>query len=158
MAEETKERKSHKVVHTQVKKGDLMAFTYWGRIKSIQAGGTSVDVEGLDDQKQFAVHGAELICNSFSADQFHEEEKVTKTRAAELLTTSHNRPLTVKFTKQGGEERVLRGRLLSAEPLLGRSYVEDLDINGPSEKRIRLVDHREIHFIIVDGVKYTVGK
>lgn len=150
------ERKTCKVVHTKVKQGDLMAFTYWGKIKSIQGGGSSVDVEGLDDQKQFAVHGAELICNSFSADQHHEEEKVTKTRAAELLTTSFNRPFTVHFEKQGGEGRTLRGRLLNPEPLLGRSYVEDLDVAGPSEKRIRLVDHRTILWLIVDCVKYIV--
>jgi hypothetical protein len=79
---------------------------------------------------------------------------VTMTRAAEILITSFNRPLTVRFVKKQGGERVLRGRLLRPEPLLGRSYVEDLDAKGDS--RIRLVDHRTIKCLIVDGVKYTV--
>jgi hypothetical protein len=40
--------------------------------------------------------------------------------------------------------------------LLGRSHVEDLDIT--EGHRLRLVDHRTIRWIIVNCVKYTVGK
>jgi hypothetical protein len=50
------------------------------------------------------------------------------TRIAEILITSPNRPLTVCFTKKDGTERVLRGRWIAQEALMGRSFVEDLDI------------------------------
>jgi hypothetical protein len=151
------QRKIHKVIPGKVLKGHLMAFVYYARVDVAAPGGQSVQVEGLDNnQGKFGVHGLSLIENSFSADLYEEEEHVTKTRAAELLISSHNRPFTVCFEKQDKKLRILRGRLVAAEPLLGRSHVEDLD--EPEGKRMRLVDHRTIQWLIVDGVKYTVGK
>jgi hypothetical protein len=151
------ERKSHKVLPVRVKVGDLMAFVYYVRVKKVDPAVPSLVVEDLDhDQGDFAVAGTRLISGAFSADQFQEEEKVTMTRAAEILIASYNRPLTVCFIKQSGGLRVMRGRLLKPEPLLGRSHVEDLDVPGRS--RLRLVDHRTIKYLIVDGVKYIVKR
>src|SRR5262245_7936418 len=151
------ERVFHKVDPGRVKAGDLMAFVYYVRVKKADTDAPSVDVVGLDrDQGEFSVRGARLISNAFSADQYLEEVRVSMTRAAEVLVSSFNRPLTVCFVKQAGGLRVLRGRLLKPEPLLGRSHVEDLDVAG--RDRIRLVDHRTIRYLIVDGVKYTVKK
>ena len=73
---------------------------------------------------------------------------------AELLINARNIPFTVCFEKQNGEERVLRGRLISHEALLGRSSVEDLDL--PAGDRTRLVDHRTLKFLILNGVKYVL--
>jgi hypothetical protein len=149
------EHLSHRVNPAKVKVGDLMAFVYYGKVKKIEDGGNALLVKGIDrDQSEFTVSGEALIARSHSADQFVEEVQVTKTKAAEILVTSFNRPLTVCFIKQGGQTRVLRGRLLRPEPLLGRSHVEDLD--APARDRIRLVDHRTIKYLIVEGVKYTV--
>jgi len=151
------QRKVNKVDPGKVTKGHLMAFLYYAMVDNVAPGGVSVQVTGLDNnQGKFGVHGVELIRNAFSADQFAEEEKITKTKAAELLISSYNRPFTVCFEKQDKTERVLRGRLIAAEPLLGRSHVEDLD--ETDGKRLRLVDHRTIKYLIVDGVKYTVSK
>lgn len=151
----TAQRVVNKVDPGKVANGHLMAFLYYATVDQVAPGGISVQVTGLDNnQGKFGVHGVELIRNAFSADQFEEEEEVTKTRAAELLISSYNRPFTVCFDRQDGKERVLRGRLVSAEPLLGRSHVEDLD--EPEGKRMRLVDHRTIKFLITDGVKYVV--
>lgn len=151
------QRKTHKVDPGKVTRGHLMAFLYYAKVDTAGPGGNSIQVNGLDNnQGQFGVHGRQLIENAYSADLYEEEEKVTKTKAAELLISSYNRPFTVCFEKQDGKERVLRGRLLAAEPLLGRSHVEDLD--EPDGKRVRLVDHRTIQYLIVEGVKYTVGK
>src|SRR5215207_9269536 len=96
----------------RVKPGDLMAFVYYTRVKKVEAKGASLLVEGLDGgQGEFSVAGADLISRSFSADQFGEERKVSRTRAAQELVASYNRPLTVCFVKKNGEERTLRGRL-----------------------------------------------
>lgn len=149
------DRKTHPVDPTKVKSGDLMAFTYYTRIKSTGNRGEMLVVEDLhSNMSQITITGKELVERSASADQYHEEEKVTKTHAAEILINSPNRPLTVCFDKADGSERILRGKLIKPEPLMGRSMCEDLETTD--KNRARLVDHRTIHWIIVDGVKYVV--
>lgn len=161
----------HPVDPTAIKVGDLMAFTYYavvlgkeprhviGQVIPVQALQLRHvgDAAGIDT---FEVTGESLIRAAHSADYAAEQRKVSKTEAAELLTRAHNRPLTVCFVKQDGNTRVLRGRLVSSEPLLGRSYCEDLDLTpdeaGRKGGRLRLVDHRTISYLIVDGVKYVV--
>lgn len=149
------DRKNHKVEPEKIKLNDLMTFTYYTKVISTSNNGEEIQVLDLDDNhRNISIRGRDLIANAHSADQFQEEEKVSKTRAAELLVGSTSRPFTVCFTKSDGEERVLRGRLVRPEPLLGRSMVEDLD--APGQDRLRQVDHRTIQFLIVDGVKYIV--
>ena len=148
------DRRKHQVDPSKVKVGDLIAFTYYTRVDQVGIGGTKLVVTDLDTGiDKITVEGRQLVETSLSADFYGEEEKVTKTRAAELLVTSHARPFTVCFEKSDGTERVLRGRLVTPEPLLGRSKVEDLE---KPKDRMRLVDHRTIRWLIVDGVKYTV--
>lgn len=148
------ENPTHKVNPNKVKAGDMMAFVYFVKVEKVKNNCNQLTVKDLDNSMNFDVEGAALIERSYSADQFEEEIKVTKTKAAEILISSHNRPVTVCFEKADGEERTLRGRLVAPEPLLGRSRMEDLDITGTN--KLRLVDHRTIKSIIVDGVKYTV--
>ena len=143
----------HKVEASKIESGDLMAFVYYGKIKDVKPNLLKVQSLGSSGM-DFQIQGKELIENGFSADQFTEEVKVTKTKAAETLISSHNRPLTVCFEKTDGSERIMRGRLVTPEPLLGRSMVEDLDI--VDGHRLRLVDHRTIKYLIVEGVKYVV--
>jgi len=156
-ADKPEARTVHPVDPSGVKEGDLMAFTYYGKVRKAykDLGGHRLQVEGLAGAPaDFNVHGDSLIVAAASADQFHEEKKVTKTAAAELLVSSYNRPFTVCFVKQEGEERTLRGRLVQPEPLLGRSHVEDLDVK--EGHKLRLVDHRTIKWLVVEGVKYVV--
>lgn len=149
--------KAHKPKYGDIKTGDLHAFVYWGIIERKLAG-ESVSVKSVDKDgpPMFNVHGRSLNESSFSADQFHETRKASKTEVAEILVKSFNMPFTVCFDKQEGEERILRGRLIAPEPLLGRSHVEDLDITDGH--RIRLVDHRSLKWLIVNGIKYVVGR
>lgn len=146
------DRIKHNPDVSAIKPGDLMAFVYYCKVK--KAEGERLEVRNLDAEMDFEVKGAELIEKGSSADQFSETVQVTKTKAAELLVSSHNRPLTVCFEKTDGSKRTLRGRLITPEPLLGRSMVEDLDISDGH--RLRLVDHRTIKWLVVDGVKYVV--
>lgn len=146
------DRITHKVAAHQIKPGEIMAFVYFVKVKSVAPDFLSVKtVDALD--MDFDVNGRPLIENGLSADQWQEEIQVSKTRAAEILVSSFNRPLTVCFEKADGKERVLRGKLVTPEPLLGRSMMEDFDLTGD---RLRLVDHRTIKYIIVEGVKYSV--
>jgi hypothetical protein len=153
-----KDRKINKVLGSKVSTNDLMAFVNYVKVKSVMAGGEELIVTDLDHNKRdIKIAGKDLIENSLSADQFTTTEKVTKTEAAEILISLFNRPFTVSFLKADKSERVLRGRFVRHEALLGRSMVEDLDEPADSPKgRIRQVDHREINFIICEGVKYVV--
>jgi hypothetical protein len=150
------ERKSHEVQPSQVKVGDIMAFVYYARVDKVSGNGCHLEVTGLSKGSPdvFAIEGRSLVQGGLSADQYHETVVVSTTEAARMLVTSPNTPFTVCFTKKNGEERVLRGRLLGEEPLLGYSWVEDLEIMEGN--RIREVNHREIKYLIVNGVKYQV--
>ena len=136
--------------------GDLMAFINYVKVKTKRTSdGTELVVEDLDNNnKEIKVTGRDLIEKSMSADQYAETKKVTKTEAAEILIAAHNRPLTVCFLKADNSERILRGRLIKHEALMGRSMCEDLDTTDAH--RTRLVDHRTIQYIIVDNVKHVV--
>ncbi len=149
------ERKTHKLIASEVKANDLMAVVYYVKVKSVEENGERLTVKDLDNgHADILITGKDLVESALSADQFHEEIKVSKTYAAEVLVHSANRPLTVCFEKQDGTERILKGRLIKPEPLLGRSKVEDLETLDPN--RTRLVDHRTLKYLIVDGIKYTV--
>lgn len=140
---------------TKIKTGDLMAIIHYVKVKRVSAANYEFYGDDVDQStNNMRVQGRELLESAFSADQFAKEEKITKTQAAEILTTSYNRPFTVSFEKSDGTERTLRGRLVRPEPLLGRSMVEDLD--APVNNRVRQVDHRTINWIIVENVKHVV--
>ncbi len=152
---DTEEITMKKLDHTKVKTGDLMCFTYFVKVKDVQNGSTRLNVCDLDDDsKEISIDGKELIQKSYSADWYDDEIKESKTRIAKILVHSHNCPFTVCFHKADGEERTLRGRLVKPEPLMGRSLVEDLDVD--SNHRQRLVDHRTLKWLIVDGTKHIV--
>lgn len=148
--------KMKKLEPKKIEVNHLMAFVNYVKVKRKSGDSLELIVQDLDHvNKEIRVTGKDLIENSYSADQFDEEKKVSKTEAAEILISSHNRPLSVCFTKSTDEtERVLRGRLIKHEALLGRSMVEDLDTDD--KNRVRQVDHRTIKWLVVDGTKYVV--
>ena len=152
------ERIIHKIEASKVKTGDLMALVYYVRVKEIIGRGNELIVSDLDNQgPDILVRGKELIEQALSGDQFSETVKISKTQAAEILVHSNNRPLTVTFVKADNSERILKGRLIKPEPLLGRSMMEDLELSPTEKNRTRLVDHRTIKELIVDGVRYVVA-
>jgi hypothetical protein len=136
-----------------MKKGELCSVTDYVIVDRVM--GDQVDVTNVDSGLEFKIQGRELLEELKSADSFNSSKKVTKTELAEKLVSCYNVAFTVRFEKTNGEERTLRGRLQSHEPLMGRSYVEDLDI-PKDQHRLRLVDHRTLKYLIVDGVKYYV--
>lgn len=152
------ERRFNKVVAHKVAKTDLMALTYYVKVKSVNSAGESIQVEGVDEGVgEFSVNGRALIENSTSADQFAETVTLSKTKICEISISSYHRPFTVCFDKQDGSERILIGRLIAPEPIFGRSRVEDLDLEKTDkEDRMRLVTHLTVKWLIVDGVKYIV--
>lgn len=153
-------RKQKTTDYTSVKPNDLMALVYFVKVDAVgtspRKGNPAIDVTDVETNMEFTVEGKDVIEKMYSADRFLEEKKVTQTEIAEQLISSHNVPFTVVFEKASGEERTLRGKLLEPEPLMGRSKVEDLDVT--SGIRMRLVDHRTIKSLIVNGTKYSLKK
>lgn len=143
----------------KIKVNDLLAIIYYVKVTESIPHSDKIVVQDVDNpNNKMAIQGKEVLQNSYSADQYDREEKISKTAAAEILVSSCSQPFTVSFTKDDGKERVLRGRLVRPESLLGRSLVEDLDISGPVNKRLRQVDHRTLNWLIINNVKYSVYK
>jgi hypothetical protein len=133
---------------------NIVARTIYAKITSIAPGHTEMLCDDLIHGGNFRVVGGELIESFSSADTYESEESLTKTALAEKLVSAGPLPFTVCFIKSKGVERVLRGRLLEHENLLGRSLVHDFDVTkGPP---LREVDHRSLKWLIVNGVKYTL--
>lgn len=121
--------------------------------KVTKSGLSDISVEDLDDGSEFQIHGAKLVDTLLTASKFEKTEEKPLMDVASIVSTSYNTPMTVCFTKKNGEKRILTGRLCSSEPILGRSYMEDLK---EKDSRLRLVDHRTIEWAVVRGVKYCV--
>jgi hypothetical protein len=136
------------------KVGDIICIVKYAKIA--KANKSVITVKDLDSEESFNVIGESLIDKLASADNCDEMESVTRTELAGILSTAWCTPFTVTFTKSDGNERILRGRLVEPDTLLGRSMVEDLDQEGGN--RIRQVDHRTLTSIVVGGKQYLLKK
>lgn len=133
-------------------KGDLVAIVRYCNVVNSSNG--TIDVEDVDDGVKLRVTGNDVIQNLKSASDFTKQEKKPLMELAAIVSTSLNTPITVCFDKLDGTERVLVGRITKSEPILGRSYAEDLML-PKTEHRLRQIDHRTIKYAIVNGVKYV---
>jgi hypothetical protein len=145
--------------------GHIVAKTFYARISDVRvhpyptrkhtAVVEEIACQDLEDRsKHYNVRGSSLVEKFISADTFTQEKKVTRTELAEKLVSAGSLPFTVCFLKSRGEERTLRGRLLEHEDLLGRSMVHDFDVGSGAP--MRMVDHRTLLWLILNGVKYTL--
>lgn len=107
--------------------------------------------------REFTVKGPKLIEETMSsASQFGKEEKISRTKAAEILTSAGDTVFTADFVKQDGSDRTLVGRLVENENLMGRSNV--IDLQETAAHKMKQVDHRTLKSVILKGTKYTVKK
>lgn len=136
------------------KVGDLVAVVRFCKVGKVSPNGEGVTVKDIDDGLEFDINGKEMLGSLKSASEFTKQEKKSLTELATVVSQAFNKPITVCFDKADGTERVMVGRVVSAEPLLGRSYMEDAEIT--SGHRLRQVDHRTVKWAIVDGVKYSL--
>lgn len=108
----------------------------------------------VDNGQTYELSGLDVLARVNSADAFNRIEQVNRTYMAERLLDAGDRVFTVTFVKQDGNRRTLRGRLVQAEPLMGRAMVEDLDLDGAMN--IRQVDLRTLKELVLDNKKYVV--
>lgn len=169
----------------QIKKGSRLSETQYYEVIGVEKGsfreGGSVRVRN-ERGFEFTISRNIVEEGIYSADQFQEEVKVTRTEMVAVLEGAGDCIFTVNFHKQLspkemadklnkiksknitqkaakeallGEERTLVGYLLNTEPKMGRSQVIDLEIDTELH-RIRQVDHRTLNWIILKNVKYTL--
>lgn len=146
-----------KIDEEKIKVGDLLTFVNYAKVSSVNKdsnGEVTVAAVDVDTDVVLTLKGKDLLENSLSAQQFKETKKVNKSEIAEIISSSYSKPFTVSYEKIDGSNRVLTGRLIAPEHLMGRSYVEDLSIPA-NQNRVRQVDHRTIEYLIVDNIKYV---
>jgi len=104
--------------------------------------------------RPFTVKGPKLIEQTMnSAAQYDTEEKVSRTKLAEVLVNAGDAAFTVVYDKQDGTERILVGKLLDTENHMGRSNAIDLEVtSGPPQRQI---DHRTLKSLVLRGTKYV---
>lgn len=135
-----------------MKIGDTVQLIY--NCEVIGIGPAYLKVVDKERNITFDINGDSLIESLNNADTFVRSEELTKTEIAQKLVETHGQIFTVKFTKQDGGARMLKGYLTKIEPLLGRCYCIDLYAEGPT--KLRLVDNRTISELIFNGVRYFV--
>lgn len=138
------------------KVGDFVAVVRFCKVKTVDVANKTIEVSDIDDKLEFSMSGDDMLSTLKSASEFKKQEKKTLTELATIVSQSFNKPLSVCFEKADNTERTMIGRIVKAEPLLGRSYMEDSEIE--TGNRLRQVDHRTIKWVIVDGVKYSLKK
>ena len=105
---------------------------------------------------EFTVVGDSLINRTNNTDEVKETKKVTMTNLAEILVGAGDKVFTATFIKKDGTERILKGRLIKPEPLMGRSMVEDFEDVKEGKPTIKQVDHRTLQSIIIGGVEWKL--
>ena len=104
-------KKINRINPDTIKPGDLMAIVHYVKVKDTNLPSFEINCEDIDLDGHFMkIQGKQILENAFSADQYVEEIKVSKTQAADFLVHSINRPFTVNFTKSDGTDRTLRDR------------------------------------------------
>lgn len=140
---------------SKVKVGERLSFTYYTEV--LEKNGDSLKVKDSNGQTFTIKDPKGTLFNSIdSAAQFSTEKKVSRTDAVNALLSARDSVFTVNYDKADGTNRTLVGRLLDNENLLGRSNVIDLELPSSEKNKMRQVDHRTIHWLILRGVKYTV--
>jgi len=133
--------------------GEKLSVTQYLTVDSVS---TDSIVATNRDGQVITFRGKEMIEAMHSGAQYNETKKVGKHDLATKLQTAGDKVFTVSFNKINGEERILTGHYKSSEPNLGRTNVIDLNVSADDKsKGIRLVDNREINWIVLDCIKYT---
>lgn len=165
---------------SSLKVGDYISYTEYYEVTGVND--TSVH---LKNERDFPIIADKKVVSEgmYTASQFNEEKKVSRSELASILENARDTIFTVNFNKQvsqasmaeklegadlssavarkrlakellRGPERTLTGYLVASEPRLGRSNVVDRTLPS-GEHNQRLVDHRTINWMVYKNVKYV---
>ena len=145
------DEKAFKLKIADVKPGHMVSMTFYCQVNSI--GFNSLETTDLINNRPLRIKGLDLIQSLQSADYFDEVIHASKTSIKDELDKAGSDVFTICFNKKDGSERVMRGKLLDAATDEGFSAAWDLD--KPAEDRWRLINRREINWLILRGKKYV---
>jgi len=137
-----------------LQEGEKLSFTQYLTIVSIdKKDGSIIAANPAGGNIKFS--GVDMIESMFSNSQYEKTVKAGKHELATVLQTAGDKVFTVCFTKADKSERVLTGHFVNSEPNLGRTQVIDLNV-APDDKTkgLRLVDNREIKWVVLNGTRY----
>lgn len=93
----------------------------------------------------------------YSANQARTETRLTKTQLAQSFhNTTGDAVFTTEFTKANGDQRVLTGVVHHRDPVMGRAFVRDLEIEeGHNERQ---VDNRTLTGFVCKNKAWTMNR
>jgi hypothetical protein len=135
--------------------GEFISLTQYFKVKSINKKTGQLFVTN-DDGEDIVLEGKSFLeTNLYSAAQYSEIITCKKSDLVDVLRSAKDQVFAVCYLKQDKTERLLIGHYIKDEPNLGRTLVRDLEIDKKDKtKGFRLVDNREIKFVIFNNVKY----
>jgi len=132
---------------------ELISLTIYAEVESKDY--DRIVCRDLQNNEIYELTGFDILSRINSADTFVNIKEISRTEMANKLLEAGDGIFTVEFVKQGGENRTLRGRLITSDQFMGRAMVEDLDLSS-SLSNIRQVDLRTLKSLIIGNVKYVI--
>jgi hypothetical protein len=138
-----------------LRKGERVSLTQYLEVVSTNPNTETIEAL-MQDGTPITIRGKELVETMASNSQYEETRKVGKHDLASVLQRAGDKVFTVCYLKADKSERILTGYFVSAEPNLGRTQVIDLEVDPKDKtKGFRLIDNREVKWIVLNNVKYT---
>jgi len=142
-----------KCVAADLQIGDKLSTTVYYTVRAKQPG----KVQVVDETgSTLWISNSIIERESFTATQFEQEKKVTRTELVHKLQYAGDTLFQVKFKKKNGEERALVGRRVpgSSDTEFGRTEaLESLDGCKPQKRQI---DHRTLEEVTIRRKKYKL--
>lgn len=172
---------THRCDPKKVKVGDVYSRHSFGKVKAIDNFNGMMTIENANGDSWNI--GKEVVALEFSfANQFEDEEKISRTRMIEIMIEHPRTAMTINFNKKADPKAAAKALEGGKGSLSQKDWQALVAANqvGPertmigyhtcsfdehqrlrfqeSDKGQRLVDPRTLNWMIVDRVKYTVGK
>lgn len=150
----TQDYATHRPIGSQLKEGDCISLTAYYKVKEHRISENKdpvVIVQSVKDPNEYIQISENLIDKDFySADYYAEEVSLPITELEQVFLSAGSDIFSVSFNKQDESERILRG-YSTGKIVLAKAQVIDAEVN-----EFRQVDLREINWLVLRGVKYTL--
>ena len=139
---------------SRFQKGEFVQLIHNCEVTGVD-GANCLFVRDIDRNMEFQINGRELVRSVNRSAHFDSEKKLNKTELLQKLRSTRGMIFSCLFKKVDGSDRLIEGIYAGPDEGFGRSYVLDLEkLREGDNNPMRLLDHRTIQYIILDGVKY----
>ena len=138
----------------ELQPGDKLSRISYLTVRSIKSNGS---VEVVNEAGNSWTIGKSIVEDEcYTATQFSEEEKVSRTKLVEILQNTGDTLFEAKFKKKNGDDRPLTGRRVpgSDDTCFGRTNaLESLDGRPPQKRQI---DHRTLYEVTTRNKRFKL--